>query len=100
MAITNTKKIRVLKGQNLYDLGVQIYGAPEGVFILMRDNPLKIENLNTILTPGDYLVISPDKIIRKEIVSMFQMQKRTVNTGDEIDPLGDFNDDFDDDFLI
>ena len=47
-------KVKVKLGQTLYDIAIQCYGCPEGVFYLCDDNNL---SLDTELTEGQELVI-------------------------------------------
>lgn len=99
MANTITK-IQVRKGQNIYDIATWMYGSSEGVFTLMADNPDKIPNLNAVLVVGDYLKISPDKVINQNIVNYYSQLGKDVNTGDEVELAPDYNEDYNEDFLI
>lgn len=96
--LTTRSKVKVLKGQNIYDIALQCYGDVEGVFQLMADNPTKINSLDAQLVAGDYLNLTDEKILKKEVVNYYKQLGKTINTGDETEVGGDFNSDFNNDF--
>ncbi len=64
-------KITVNTNQNIYDLALQYYGDIEMVWQLIDDNNLT-NGLDTILTPGQELLIDETKIVNKELADYLQ----------------------------
>ena len=97
---TTSRRVKVLTGQNVYDIALREYGDVSAVVQLMNDNLAKITSLDASLIPGDYLIIDTTKIVNAEVVKYFENLQYTINTGDEAIVGADFNDDFNNDFLI
>lgn len=75
-------KVKVLSGQSLTDIAIQIYGNVEGVFMLAQENGLSVTDE---LEPGQMLSYSPDKIINKKVVCHYAVNgifPTTLFTGD------------------
>jgi hypothetical protein len=93
------KVIEVSLGQTLWDIAVQEYGSLDGVMLLVEDN---IEQLNmgfdTDVVPGMLLKIR-SKPADKETKQVIEEQKKILNTG-SVPFLGEYSDDFNEDFTI
>lgn len=95
------KTVQILDRQTIWDIGIQEYGSIEGAFSLMFDNRSKIPSLDVILTPGEKLkVLSP----ATEQLTLDYYKKNNlqpVSISDITDlGLGDYNDDYNNDFFI
>lgn len=62
MANKRIKKVIVLPGQNIYGISLREYGSYEGVFLLLEDNNWLDDGLDTILIPGQQLIIKQPPI--------------------------------------
>lgn len=75
-------KEKVLAGQSLYDFAIQVYGCPEGVFELLKDNDISIDQM---LTAGQELNVKsvvPELNSRnKAIATVFKRENRKPNSG-------------------
>jgi hypothetical protein len=59
-------KITVNTNQNLFDIALQYYGDIEMIWQLIDDNNLT-DGIDTVLTPGQELLIDEEKIVNKEL---------------------------------
>lgn len=75
-------KVIALSNQSLLDLSIQVYGSPEGVFTLARENGLSVTDA---LIPGQELQYSPDKVIDKRIVQYYRDNGISPATASDID---------------
>ena len=92
----------VTDGQTLFDIAIQQYGSLEGIVPLREDNPELIPSIDTRLNPGDDLKIRTEFTelddTAQENQRLFRTKEIPVNTGD-VEAIGDFNPDFNDDFF-
>lgn len=84
-------KVKVLEGQTLYDISIQVYGCPEGVFELVKYNDLSIDQK---LVPGQELLVLdtvPElNANNKAIANWFGRESRKPNSGDIGELVGEF----------
>lgn len=64
-------KIKVLSGQSLTDIAIQVYGNAQGVFMLAQENGLSVTDE---LEPGQILSYSSDRVIDKGIVHYYAVK--------------------------
>ena len=88
-------KIKVLSGQSLADIAIQVYGNAQGVFMLAQENGLGVTDE---LEPGQILSYSPDGVIDKGIVHHYVVKGIFPATA-VVDDSGVFDDSFDLTFL-
>ena len=86
--------------QSIMDVAMQEYGDVEGIFLLMADNPDVIISLNTQLQPGDRLGIqqNPVSIEDTQVLDFMRDNNHRVVNG-EVPPVGDYNNDYNDDYF-
>jgi hypothetical protein len=86
------KTIKVQDGQNIFDIALQYYGDVSAIVRVAQDNGISITQN---LTAGQELKIGEptNKIVQK----YFEDRKIVINT-DTKPALGDFNQDFSQDF--
>lgn len=73
------KKIVVQYGQSVWDIAIQYYGSADGVYYLMLDNSL---NLNDNVIAGTKLNIRENTYINKAIVDYYNKKTLVPATGD------------------
>ncbi len=66
-------KITVNTNQNIFDIALQYYGDVEMVWQLIDDNNLT-DGLDSILTPGQELLIDESKIVNPELAKYLQQK--------------------------
>jgi len=64
-------KITVNSNQNIYDIALQYYGDIDRVWQLIDDNNLT-DGINTVLTPGQELLINETLITNKQVADYLQ----------------------------
>jgi hypothetical protein len=65
------KLVRVKDRQTIWDIALQEYGSPDGVSVLLNDNPNALSGVNTVLIPGQKLyIISP--AINQDVVNYYK----------------------------
>lgn len=72
--------ITVQKAQNIYDIALTWYGSVDKITQLEADNPI-IRDLNSTVTEGNVLRISPAYITNKMLYNYYRNNKIIVNTG-------------------
>lgn len=96
-------KITTAENQSIFDIAIQEYGGVEGIFLLMEDNPDVILSFNSELLPGTVLLIrketTEEEIEAQDVQEFFRDRQDDVTNG-EVPAQGDYNDDFNQDFLI
>lgn len=70
MANKRINKVIVLPGQNIYGIALREYGSYEGVFLLLEDNNWLDAGLDSILVPGQKLIIKQPPI-KPDIVAYY-----------------------------
>lgn len=88
-------KVKVLSGQSLTDIAIQVYGNAQGVFMLAQENGLSVTDE---LEPGQILSYSSDGVIDKGIVRHYAVKGIFPATVVVVDS-GVFDDSFDLTFL-
>jgi hypothetical protein len=66
---------KILAGQNMVDIAMQVYGSAEAVVDLCNDNNLII---GQIITPGAEVIINDEKIIDAKLVKYYDDNNITV----------------------
>lgn len=89
-------KVTVKRGQSLTDIAMQVYGSPDGVADLAKDNGLSVTDKVPAGTQLDY---SSDKVIDSRVVTYYQTNDIVPVTGfaASVD-IGTFDNTFDDTF--
>ncbi|CAB4128033.1 hypothetical protein UFOVP105_13 [uncultured Caudovirales phage] len=91
----------VKEGQDIFDVSIQFYGSIEaGVIDLITSNNLNFESVNL---GGSEITLNNNNNVDKKVVSFFSNNNFVPNNGgpDVVHlVLGDFNDDFNNDFYI
>ncbi len=86
------KTIKVQDGQNILDIALQYYGDAAAVVRVAQENNIAVTQ---VLTSGQLLKIGEPT--NKVISQYFEDRKKVINTDTQI-ILGDFNQDFSQDF--
>jgi hypothetical protein len=86
------KTIKVQDGQNIFDIALQYYGDASAVVRVAQENNISVTQT---LTAGQLLKIGEPT--NKVISQYFEDRKKVINT-DTKPTLGDFNQDFNQDF--
>ncbi len=93
-------KIRVTQGQNLFDVALQKYGAPDHIFQILKDNPEL--SLNSNVGAGTVLNIDDEFEGEEDIKAFFAAEESRgrfpVNYSDA--ETGDYNDDYSNDYNV
>jgi hypothetical protein len=80
------KPIKTISGQSLIDVALQEYGAYEGVFIILKDNPNLENTMGVNLVPGTSINIRQEvpelNVNNKSIAQQFATDLVEVATGD------------------
>lgn len=90
------KEIEVIQGQSAIDIAIQHYGAFEGVFWLMEDNPI-IESIETVPAPGTKLQIRVNEVLNRNNIAVaehFASYNMQINTGNLESTTGYVQDDY------
>lgn len=95
MANKRINKVIVLPGQNIYGIAIREYGSYEGVFLLLEDNNWLDAGLDTILTPGQQLIIKQPPI-KPDIVAYYKANNiypvtEVENAEDILNATGDYD---------
>jgi hypothetical protein len=77
--MTIRKRVIVLPGQNIFGIAIQEYGTVEAVFLLLEDNNYLTDGLNSILVPGQELLIKQAPV-NAEIVNYYNNNKLKPKT--------------------
>lgn len=89
------------EGQDIFDVSLQLYGSIEaGLFALISGDNLKLESTNL---RGKEITLNNENGGDKKVISFFSNNNFTpTNSGFDVSfvVLGDFNDDFNNDFFI
>lgn len=92
--------LRVLEGQNIFDIQVQEFGSLEDLFILLNDNSLSV---NEKLVSGQDLVVNKTNVGDEDVKKFVVLKDITMHNaqGQKVPPLlaGDYNGDFNIDYL-
>lgn len=88
------RQIKVISDQNIIDFVIEHTGSTEGLFdvLVLNDNL----GVNSILKLGDIINV-PDEPSDENVFNFYEKNELIVTTG-ETEILGDFNDDFNEDF--
>ena len=91
--------MKVLDGQNIFDITTQNFGSLEDLFVFLVDNNLAI---NDRLISGQDLVINNVGVGNEDIKKFVNLRDITMNNfqGQKVPPLlgGDWNNDWNNDF--
>lgn len=89
------------EGQDIFDVSLQLFGSVEaGLFSLISEAGLNLESRNLF---GEKITLNNNNNGDKKVISFFSNNNFTpTNSGFDVSfvVLGDFNDDFNNDFLI
>ena len=92
--------LKVLDGQNLFDVVTQEFGSIEDLFVLLGDNNLAI---NDRLISGQDLVINNVGVGNEDVKKFVALKNITMNNfqGEKVPPLlsGDYNIDYSNDYF-
>lgn len=92
--------MKVLEGQNLFDIAVQEFGTLEELFSFLTDNDFSV---NAKLVSGQDVIINKVNIGDEDIKNFISLQNITLNNdqGEKTPPLlsGDFSNDFSNDYF-
>lgn len=94
------KVLKVLGGQNIFDICVQEFGTLEELFVLLIDNDLSV---NTKLISGQQLTVNKVNIGNENVKDFVVLGDITMNNaqGLKLPPLlsGDYNLDYNGDYF-
>ena len=92
--------LKVLEGQNLFDIQTQEFGSLEDLFVMLNDNDLSI---NAKLISGQELTINKDNVGDEDVKKFVVLKNITMNNfqGQKVPPLlaGDYNNDYNNDYF-
>ena len=92
--------LKVLDGQNLFDVVTQEFGSLEDLFVLLNDINLSI---NDRLISGQDLVINNAGAGNEDVKKFVTLKNITMNNfqGEKVPPLlsGDYNSDYNNDYF-
>ena len=92
--------LKVLEGQNIFDIQTQEFGSLEDLFVLLNDNDLSI---NAKLISGQELTINKDNVGDEDVKKFVVLKNITMNNfqGQKVPPLlaGDYNSDYNNDYF-
>ena len=96
----SARKVITQAKQTIWDIAMQEYGSVEQVFQLMADNPEVVPNLATNLAAGQLTVIR-NPPVNSPVLDYMKRNKIKPVSDALHDPnlAGDFNDDYNDDYL-
>lgn len=90
-------KIKIVESQSIIDVVLNYYGTIEPLFNFVKSNSLG--SIDVILLAGQEIEIDETLIGDSAVVNYFNKNNFLVATSDEIE-IGDFNEDFNNDFNI
>ena len=92
--------LKVLGGQNLFDISIQEFGSLEDLFVLLNDNSLAV---NDRLISGQELVINKTGVGNEDVKKFVLLKDITMNNfqGQKVPPLlsGDYSVDYSNDYF-
>jgi len=94
------RRVLVFEGQSIFDVIIQEYGDIANTFDFMAENPNL--TLNTNLTAGEYVKVDTEEKGVSDVKDKIRQENFKVVNSQQIDSetaLGDFNNDFNNDYL-
>jgi len=92
--------LRVLEGQNIFDITAQEFGTLENLFVILNDNGLSV---NEKLISGQDLVINKTNAGDEDVKKFVVLKNISMNNaqGQKVPPLlsGDYNIDYNIDYF-
>jgi len=93
------KKVVVKEGQGIFDISLQEYGVNEACWLIVEDNK-EIETIDSDLYPGQIILIREADPLKEVATSVSLQNAGGVSTvGNLENKPGDFNSDYNDDYL-
>lgn len=91
-------EVTVRSGQTIWDIALQVYGAPEGALWLMEDNELNGWDVSV-----KQVLRVRDAVLDRDIVNHYLNKEKggykPASSQDDL-PMNEYNDDFNEDFTI
>lgn len=92
--------LKVLEGQNIFDISTQEFGSLEDLFVLLNDNSLSV---NAKLISGEELTVNKVNVGDEDVKKFVVLKNITMNNaqGLKVPPLlsGDYNGDYNLDYF-
>jgi len=92
--------LKVLEGQNVFDISTQEFGSLEDLFVLLNDNSLSV---NAKLISGEDLTVNKVNVGDEDVKKFVVLKNITMNNfqGQKVPPLlaGDYSSDYNIDYF-